>query len=286
MHFALFGPGNWGANHMAALSSMGHSFTEYSLHTVLSPNSLKSTDAAIIATSSVNHFPILHYLFRNFPNLPVYCEKPICLTREQLDILDISYPGSVFQGGFQLLFHGALDSLIGKQVISASFFRSGAIPRTEGAVLSLAVHDISILAYLASSTAPVPLNDLLELQKADGNHHSALLTFRIPVSPRNGKTTANAGLADIYVSSISPIRLRHTSITVSDFDFCSTESFFFSPDNWNQPHLLQYALQHFIQCINGNEENRASFDFSKCVMTKAIEANQIIATHTGRDVNV
>jgi hypothetical protein len=285
MHFSLFGPGNWGANHMAALSKMGHSFTEYSLHSVLSPNSLKSTDAAIIATSSVNHFPILHYLFRNFPGLPIYCEKPICLNKEQLEILDNSYPGSVFQGGFQLLFHDDLKPLTGKQLISASFFRSGAIPRTEGAVLSLAVHDISILAYLLSFTSFVP-EDSLKLAMADGNHHSALLTFRVPVSPRNGKSTANPGIADIYVSSISPIRLRHTAITVSDFDFCSTESFFFSPDNWNQPHLLQRALEHFILCINSNEKTRASFDFSKCVMASAIEANQIIATNTGRDVNV
>lgn len=236
------GDGKWGKNHKRILTELGAQFVSEDIDTLYSlPKMLQSGDfsAVIITASTINHFPILKETIA--ARIPVFCEKPICVTKKQAQILrglekDFS---PIMMGGHQLLFDKSIQVVAEKKnTVYMNSMRAGAIPRTEGAILSLAVHDIALAHYLFDIKAFTCI-------EAQGNKH----TCKITLLANDYVDQPNIRYCEIYVQSISHVRLRHLSVLGRDGvieNFC--------PDNWNRGDLLKDSLVHFLDCVKNNTQ--------------------------------
>lgn len=251
MKFLQIGAGKWGSNHYRIIKELGESIEQIDVEV----NPLSSIleyrpDAVIITTSSVNHFNLVMLCDRQ--NIPVFCEKPVCVKESHIEQLSkVKVP---FMSGHQLVFMPEIESFSGRCNYMFSE-RSGAIPRDEGALLSLAVHDIAIAHYLFKKDS---FNVI-----ADGNKHNA----KIYLSNQSG-----CNLAEILVQSFTNIRLRN--LTMIDG---TTSTLTIAPDNWNRIDLLKLELKEFIDVVKNNRyDNKNNLQFTLNVMKTAFKAyNQI-----------
>ena len=226
--YLVFGNGKWCKNHQRILTELDVKFVLLDLPDGSDFKDVitKDIEGVFIVCSTVNHFPILLHCFGI--GVPVFCEKPICLNKRQLDALKFQFNKSekqIFMSGHQLVF---LDTF--KNINNARHFnsmRAGAIPRTEGAILSLAVHDIAVAQHILKS-------EEFEVLNVEGNMHECKIYLR---------SLPNDTVCEIYVSSYSKIRLRNITVVSED------TTIIVSPDNWGRTDLLKLELTHFIECV-------------------------------------
>jgi hypothetical protein len=224
MKVAVVGNGRWAQNHIRILSDKPNiKLTVLDLPFVCD---MKCFDAVFITASSVAHYPLLAEAFRL--RVPVYCEKPICLTKNQLYHLNsLFHTSQIFAGGFQLLYLPELVNRPSSELLSFSSVRTGAIPRDEGAILSLAVHDLSLLAHFSQ----LPFWDRISVS---GDKHEAMILLSKSSSPQTYS-------ASIFVSSFSRARAR-----IVQAAFSSASPLLLRPDNWNRVDLLETAISAFL----------------------------------------
>jgi hypothetical protein len=149
--------------------------------------------------------------------------------------------------GHQLTFLPELKEIRKRGISYMNSMRTAAIPRTEGAILSLAVHDVAVLQYVSGCRN-------WDIEHVNGNAHTAYAQL-------SGKER-NAPLptAEIYVAAFSHIRLRTTTFVDQGHGIHQL-----GVDNWNRRDLLKSALEEFCACIrqgrapkqNGLEETCA-----------------------------
>jgi predicted dehydrogenase len=255
MNIVQVGLGNWGKNHNRILKEKGHDVTTIEVEdnyndylSIVVPK----TDAVIVTTSSVMHFPILLQCLKR--GIPVFCEKPITTKRSQLTTLS-SFKDSFFMSGHQLVFADEIKELRLRDIQYMSSIRSGAIARDEGALMSLAVHDIAILYYLQPTKYYV--------KSAQGNKHEAHIYL-----------SDGSRSADIYVKSLSDVKLRH-SVFVDDLGRISR----FTPECWNRQDLLEKELDYFLDCVKKNETPKINdLETSIRIMETVFEAKEKLET--------
>jgi predicted dehydrogenase len=222
-----FGDGKWGKKHTKILKELGKEVVVVDIESNYK-NVIDETkcDCVIITTSSVNHFPILlECLIRK---IPVFCEKPVCLKRGQLEILRI-YNNSndvIFMSGHQLCFDETVIQAVEHGVWYINSQRTGAVPRDEGAIFSLAVHDIAIAQYVMAAKD-------FEVTYVSGNMHNAKIIL-----------ASEQRCVEILVQSFANVRLRHMALIGSD-GWCAR----IEPDNWNRSDLLKKELKYFLDCV-------------------------------------
>ena len=227
----VIGDGKWSKNHQRILQESNIDQKIFDID--VTPEQMIKTgtpDAVIITASTVNHFPLSLFFMKM--GIPVFCEKPICLELWQLDILsyyakgmDSTFP--IFMAGHQLTFDPTVRTLEMQKPRYFSSKRTGAIPRTEGAIMSLAVHDIAIAMRLFSHHGPYEIS-------ATGNQHTAHAIVTWP-----GGCTA-----EFYVQSIAQVPLRHASIVTDTGSITRID-----PSCWSRIDLLKAELEHFIFCV-------------------------------------
>lgn len=230
----VFGNGKWSQNHQKALRELGIKYTALDIDYMYDAKHLieSNPDAVVVACSTVNHFPILELCLEN--NVPVFCEKPVCLEKWQLQEMtswiDINKP-LLFMSGHQLLFDETIQALHSKnESLYINCLRTGAIPRTEGAIFSLAVHDIAIIHYLFKTYSLTPV-------EVQGDSHSSKITLV-------DSTTKQNRYAEIFVQSIAPVKLRHLSVLKDNGKVKRL-----AIDNWSKTNLIKKELGHFYSCI-------------------------------------
>lgn len=228
-----FGLGAWGSKHAAILGLMDRvSYVGVDIDRgSYFPEVIRSVNPnmVVITTNSVNHFPIaLHCLSSS---IPVFVEKPIALTSGQVSALKTASENNntPLIAGYQLVFAPELYHLRHSAAAMVSI-RSGAIPRDEGAILSLATHDLALAFWSLSR----PVRSF----KVEGSRHDALVELYYSDSP--GKEFA----ASIHVKSISQAKTRHTIFCLDNGHTVS-----FTPDNWSRVDLLLAELTAFVNQI-------------------------------------
>jgi len=238
MNILQFGDGKWGQNHKRILGELGHKVTtldidlgwdfvkEYRIE-----NAKRPVDAVLITTSSVNHFPILSYMIQH--GIPVFCEKPVLLQEWQLGQLKYFtkvFGDSIFMSGHQLVFMDEIGKFLlstSGDVVYMNSMRAGGIPREEGALLSLMVHDIALAHYTLNEKN-------FECVHAEGNKHELRATL-----------VSGNKQVDLYAVSVSKVRFRDTVFIKSNGEKLAVR-----PDNWNRPNLLKEELEMFIRCVD------------------------------------
>lgn len=243
MKFLQFGRGKWGTNHHRILTALGHvvhlaelpGYPPPCTYTDPPLNVSNIYDAILITCSSVHHFPLI---YKYFGQIPIFCEKPVCLTFPQLDHLKklaANHPDAIFQSGHQLLFMPQIAGLKTRKPLYLVAHRTGAIPRHEGATLSLAVHDIAIahhIAYTHTGTHSKPT-----ILTASGDLHNAKAILKW-----------DTVTLELLVQSLSPIRMR--SLTALSASNEPLNASYIHPDNWAREDLLAYSLESFIHYVN------------------------------------
>ncbi len=229
MKILQLGLGAWGKNHHRILTKMGHKVYSFDIannsYELFATYSKMNLDAVVITTSSVNHFPLIQNFLKK--EIPIYCEKPICLSRFQLNQLP-SFDNQIFQSGHQLLFHPEIYDpiFLDKKILYLYATRMGAIAREEGAIMSLAIHDIAIILRLMKWQMPSSIEAKGTLQSC-----KVILHFK--------KITA-----EILVQANADIRVRDFIAVLEEGQYIHI-----SPDNWNRHDLLDRALKHFMQAV-------------------------------------
>lgn len=248
-----FGDGAWGQNHKRILRSLGHKVVPRDIDCDPDTEFLSiAPDAVVITASSVNHFPLARMALQY--KMPVFCEKPICLSRLQLEAYrHLVSPTTTFMAGHQLTFMKEIEE---NHCTTRFMFseRTGAIPRDEGAVLSLAVHDIAVAHYLTGLDSFVV--------SATGNKHNAKILLSREGEPR----------AEILVQSFANIRLRHMTIIPERGPITTIQ-----PDNWNRSDLLELELREFCAAaMEGREPKKNSMRAALAVMNTVFSAQEAI----------
>lgn len=227
-----FGDGKWGAKHQKVLQEYEEDYQIFDIdddykETLKWYIDKEPPEMVLITTSSVNHFPILSYCLEN--EIPVFCEKPVCLKEQQLNWLKgfLNIKSPMFMAGHQLCFDPRFQKLKCDGVNYINCQRTGAIPRDEGAVFSLAVHDIAVAQYVMDVES-------FQIKDISGNLHNA----KIVLNSRDK-------IVEILVQSFANIKLRHMTL-ISDKGIMNI-----STDNWNRIDLLSAELHYFLNCVRG-----------------------------------
>lgn len=105
-------------------------------------------DGVIIATNSINHFPIAKFCISR--NISVYVEKPIATEEWQIAYYDrlLKKHDVRFQAGFQMLYDPIIQARAKNGVKFLSMFRLSGRYRNESVVQTLMIHDIAIANYI------------------------------------------------------------------------------------------------------------------------------------------
>lgn len=226
MNIIQFGIGKWGKNHgriLKDLCELEQYDIEYDYKEIID---YSKPDGVIITTDSVNHYPISEYCIIN--NIPVYVEKPVLLKKNQLAKLkNFAKDNPIYMSGHQVnFFPGLPDS----RVTYMSSKRVGAIPRSEGSLFSLMVHDIAMAHYLFDTE--------FEVLYARGDNHRLDIHL----------ITDDNRIIEMFCSSIDTIKLRSTNF-VTDKGIISI-----SPDNWGRFDILETSLKHFLEAIKNKQQ--------------------------------
>lgn len=233
MNILQFGDGRFGQNHKRILKDLGHEVTTIDIEegcVADIPIHQYKPDAVVITTSSVNHWPIADSCL--FFGIPVFCEKPVLLKENQLQTLKYIYkehPDRIYMAGHQLVFMEEIELWnlqYGGYVVYVNSMRNGAIPREEGALFSLMVHDIALAFHVRN----VPELACLDVE---GNKHELRATLAYEDYQ-----------VELYAVSVSKVRMRHTSFIKS-----TGEKLSICPDNWNRPNLLRDELIYFCKHV-------------------------------------
>lgn len=233
MKILQVGFGRWGARHHKAWKSLGcevfiAEVGDDPLRIALQNN----VDLVDIVCSSVNHFTVASNIAPTC--LPIFCEKPVFVSPldlarfESLFMEHMTSP--FFASGHQLLYHPDVQKLkeMGQPKFMSSV-RTQAIPRDEGAVLSLAVHDIAIFLYLMDWAMP---NDI----RATGSKFDAYATLTWP------NTTAT-----LHVSAFAKTRARTLTVVPAGTE----PPVSIHSGLWDQHNLLELQFSQFKSCLEG-----------------------------------
>jgi len=224
-----FGDGKWGGKHQAVLNKIGEEYSTFDIeidHKAVLDRLFDNVEMVLITTSSVNHFPILFSCLDR--KIPVFCEKPVCLKDWQLEELKKVYKSPIFMSGHQLCFDPRFRKLKYDGVSYINSQRTGAIPRDEGAVFSLAVHDIAVAQYVMEAEG-------FDIKHISGNLHNAKVVLD------------SAGRrVEILVQSFANIKLRYMTL-ISEKGITSIFT-----DNWYRINLLEEQIKYFINCVRAD----------------------------------
>jgi hypothetical protein len=228
------GLGNWGRHHNRILKELGYSVyvceIEEDYKDVLKrmgDEHGSDVEFVVCTTNTMNHFPIIQYCLQH--KIPLYCEKPICLKKEHIEILRKLDDGNArFMANHQMVFHPDIYGRLGKYDFYSN--RTGNVVREEGALMSLSVHDIAIAMYLHGWVKPSSL-------KAIGCKTSSLLEL----------WWEDGTKAQIFVESVCDPILRNT-LLVSH----SGGSVLTTIESWKKYDIIKEGISYFGKAIKEN----------------------------------
>ena len=262
MKIFLFGDGKWSKNQQRILNEISDiRLLVFDIDTT--PDEAiahyGTPDAAIITASTENHFPLTKYFLEC--GTPVFCEKPIYLKTHHSEwfknLIRLNEFIPPFMAGHQLTFDPIVSKLADESPVFFSSKRTGAIPRSEGAVMSLAVHDIAIAMHLFGHSEDIEF-------KVSGNQHTAQIVATWP----------GGMVADIYVQSIAQVQLRHAVVVTQ-----SGKVHTMNPSCWSRTDLVREELLYFISCVqNEGTPSRNGLIQALLVTDLAIKIRDKIAT--------
>ena len=149
MKIVVIGMGYWGRIHIDKLIHLdafgGACDIESDYRTIIKN---KKPDGVVIATNSINHFPIAKYCINR--DISVYVEKPIATEIDQIKQYDrmLKRHDVRFQAGFQMLYDPIIQAHAKNGTKFMSMFRLSGRFRNESVVQTLMIHDIAIANYI------------------------------------------------------------------------------------------------------------------------------------------
>ena len=156
MKILVVGMGKWGRIHIEKLLHFGCFGGACDIETDYKPFIKKAKpDGVIIATNSINHFPIAKFCIGR--NISVYVEKPIATEEWQIAYYDrlLKKHDVRFQAGFQMLYDPIIQARAKNGVKFLSMFRLSGRYRNESVAQTLMIHDIAIANYIFNGKATV-----------------------------------------------------------------------------------------------------------------------------------
>ena len=149
MRIVVIGMGYWGRIHIDKLIHLdafgGACDIESDYRTIIKN---KKPDGVVIATNSINHFPIAKFCINR--DIAVYVEKPIATEIDQIAQYDrmLKRHDVRFQAGFQMLYDPIIQAHAKNGTKFMSMFRLSGRFRNESVVQTLMIHDIAIANYI------------------------------------------------------------------------------------------------------------------------------------------
>ncbi len=299
LNIALIGCGIWGKNILRDLLSLGVDTTVIDVNdnlkdeiTGIGAKSFYSKipefnqyDAVVISTPAITHRNVLEQLIE-FEN-PVYIEKPLCTTMDDLEWIKSSYSGKNiflmhvwrYHNGIIELGNIAKNNMLGKPVRLITKRTNWTSPRQDvDTIWTLLPHDLTI-AIEVLGFIPEPVSATCEIygNKARGmtGFMGSVPGFSFEVSNRyfdkrrevrlhceNGVAVLKDGLTD-------HVELYHGD----DYSYpedVKTENIFFD----NTPPLKK-EINVFIDYINGGKKPKSSLEEGINVVEKIIELRQL-----------
>jgi len=270
--------------------------------------------AVIVATGLSSHFAICHSLLQAGKHL--LCEKPLTLTAKESEALGqmadangltllvghtFEYNSAVLHAKHEID-RGALGDL---KYLSFRRCGNGPIRDDADVVYDLATHDVSI-ANLLLNSVPEAVNatgykllgsnqyDLanIDLIYPTGLSVNICVSWMELVKQREMKVIGSKGM--LLFNDVAPsekIRLYHTiaptTQTRGDFgDFqLSVSNNDVSIPNINYKEPLREELEHFMACINGQQQPRTGWRNAANVV-RVLEAIEDSIGHQGQSIKV
>ena len=254
MKVNLVGAGYWGSKVDESLKKLGCETTIIDIRNGQTIDDIDNPNPVVLATPLWQHYEQALSLLKD--GYDVYVEKPMAETREQLSVLKSNCDEQILMVGHIFIHHPQMKKIksidIG-EIIHVSSERSnwGIYQTKTDPLLSLAVHDISIVQELIGTIEPTVARPF--------NYTSQTNPDRVWFSGER---------FDIDVSWYSPTRIRRTTIlgtkgqivwdqdqnTVTHYLNRITDNravavspnvFIYSYDK----SPLEYELDHFLNCV-------------------------------------
>ena len=254
MKINLVGAGYWGSKVDHSLKKLGCETTVIDIKNGQTINDIDNPNPVILATPLWQHYEQALSLLKD--GYDVYVEKPMAETQDQLSVLKSNCDEQILMVGHIFIHHPQMQKIksidIG-EIIHVSSERSnwGIYQTKTDPLLSLAVHDISIVQELIGTIEPTVARPF--------NYTSQTNPDRVWFSGER---------FDIDVSWYSPTRIRRTTIlgtkgqivwdqdqnTVTHYlnRITDNRAVAVSPNvfiyDYNKSPL-EYELEHFLNCV-------------------------------------
>lgn len=254
MKVNLVGAGYWGSKVDESLKKLGCETTIIDIKNGQTIDDIDNPNPVVLATPLWQHYEQALSLLKD--GYDVYVEKPMAETREQLSFLKSNCDEQILMVGHIFIHHPQMQKIksidIG-EIIHVSSERSnwGIYQTKTDPLLSLAVHDISIVQELIGTIEPTVARPF--------NYTSQINPDRVWFSGPK---------FDIDVSWYSPTRIRRTTILgtkgqivwdqdqntvthylnrITDNRAVAVSPNVFIYDYDKSP--LEYELEHFLNCV-------------------------------------
>ena len=254
MKVNLVGAGYWGSKVDQSLQKLGISTNIIDIKNGQTIDDIKNTDPVILATPLWQHYEqTVELLIRGHD---VYVEKPMAETEEQLEHIARIVDNHILMVGHIFIHHPQMEKIknidIG-EIIHVSSERSnwGIYQTKTDPLLSLAVHDISIVQELLGTIRP---------SKAQAFHYTkqnqpdrvwfAGENFDIDVtwySPTRIRRTTVLGTKGQIVWNQDANTVTHYRNSVENNRSIAVTPTVYIYDYDKSP--LEYELEHFVNCV-------------------------------------
>ena len=247
MKIVVIGMGYWGRIHIDKLIHLdafgGACDIESDYRTIIKN---KKPDGVVIATNSINHFPIAKYCINR--DISVYVEKPIATEIDQIKQYDrmLKRHDVRFQAGFQMIYDPIIQAHAKNGTKFMSMFRLSGRFRNESVVQTLMIHDIAIANYIFHSM-PYVMQTWGDLSEVNVN-----LRYINPIDKYDMRFAVLHSRYDIP-------KFRQISFLNNNGEL-KAQSF----DNLERPDLLAKSLEDWLLAIEKKDNsNLVNYKFAR-----------------------
>ena len=270
MKINLVGAGYWGSKVDQSLKKLGCETTVIDIKNGQTIHDIDNPNPVILATPLWQHYEQALSLLKD--GYDVYVEKPMAETREQLSVLKSNCDEQILMVGHIFIHHPQMQKIrsidIG-EIIHVSSERSnwGIYQTKTDPLLSLAVHDISIVQELIGTIKPTVARQ-----------------FNFTSQTNPDRVWFSGERFDIDVSWYSPTRIRRTTILgtkgqivwdqdqntvthylnrITDNRAIAVSPVVYIYDYDKSP--LEYELEHFLNCVKTRTQASTGVDSALAV---------------------
>jgi predicted dehydrogenase len=259
MKINLVGAGYWGSKVDQSLKKLGCETTIIDIKNGQTIADIDNSNPVILVTPLWQHYEQALSLLKD--GYDVYVEKPMAETQEQLSVLKSNWDEQILMVGHIFIHHPQMQKIksidIG-EIIHVSSERSnwGIYQTKTDPLLSLAVHDISIVQELIGNIKPTMARQFNYTSQTnpdrvwfsgerfdiDVSWYSPTRIRRTTILGTKGQIVwdQNQNIVTHYLNRITNNRAIAVSPTVYIYDYDK------SP--------LEYELEHFINCVESRKE--------------------------------